>query len=90
MYKLDPGLYTLHWLLRQNKDEEIAGMNLSTDAVNTMTDIPACISIQDIQEATQNDIHLQALRKHIIRDWQSKRNEPKQSDCSGYLERKWK
>ena len=41
----------------KNKDEEIASMKPSINAVRTATDIPTCISIQDIQGATQYDMH---------------------------------
>ena len=52
-------------------------MKISTDTVQTMTDIPSRMSIQDTQEAMQN-VHLQELREHIIRGWTSNRNEFKQ------------
>ena len=52
-YTKDPDLHIADWLLRQNsaenKDEEISGMKLSTDAITITTDIPKCMSIQNIQ-----------------------------------------
>ena len=56
-YRLGQGLCITEWLLRQNyvdnKDEEMAGKKLSTDAVSTMKDILSCVSIQHINKATQ-------------------------------------
>ena len=53
-YKSGPDLNIADWLSRQNhtenKDEEIESMKLS---IFSTTDIPTCMSIQNIHEATQ-------------------------------------
>ena len=42
-------------------------MQLSIVAISTKTDIPTCMSIQDIQDAAHNDMHLQELKEYIIK-----------------------
>ena len=80
-YKPDPDLHIVDWLLRQNnienKDEEIAGLNI-TLTVNIRTDIPTCITTKDIEIVMQDDIHLQNLRTYIQKGWLSDRNDMKQ------------
>ena len=66
----------------ENKDEEITGMKLSIDTVSTTTDIPTCMSVNNIQEVTQNDTHLQDLKGYTIRGWLSNRNDIKQKPYS--------
>ena len=53
-------------------------MKLTIDALYTSTDIPACMSIQDIQEATNQDDHLQQLKEYIIQRWQASSNKTSQ------------
>ena len=97
LYKSDPDLYIANWLLKknhtENKDKEIKGMTLSIDTIKTMMDIPFCISIHDMQKATQNDMHLQELKEHIIKGWPSYRNEIRQdmrdSGMSWHLLMNW-
>ena len=62
----------------ENKDKDIKYMNLSIDAVKTITDILSSLSIHAGQEATQNDMNLQELKGHIIKDWPSHRNDVRQ------------
>ena len=55
-----PGLdlFIADWLSRQNnKDEEIAGMDIKINAIYMTTDIPNCMNSQEIQQATANDDH---------------------------------
>ena len=35
-------------------------------------DLPVCTSIQDTQEATSQDAHLQDLKAYIIHEWLNK------------------
>ena len=66
-------LFLIDWLSRQNhkenKDMEIPGMQLNIDAIQTMTNIPDCMTIQQLQHATSQANHLQQLRGYIIRGW---------------------
>ena len=60
---------------KENKDDEILGMKINMNAIDTAMDIPNCIDIQEIQQATVKDDHLQQLREHIIRGFPRSRNE---------------
>ena len=61
-------LFMADWLSRQNckenKDEEIPGMQLNIDAIQTATNIPDCMTIQELQQATSQNGHLQELKEH--------------------------
>ena len=46
----------------ENKDQEIHGMKLSINAVETCNDFPLCMSMYKIQDTMQNDGPLQVLR----------------------------
>ena len=65
LYKPGSDWYVHDWLSRQNctenKNEDIAEMKHSVDTVSTITDMLFCMLIEDTQEATQNDVHLQEL-----------------------------
>ena len=64
-------LFIADWLSRQNqkenKDEEIPGINININAICLTIDIPNCMIAQKIQETTAKDEHLQQLRVYIIR-----------------------
>ena len=70
------GYYTNHVLIYSKhtdyqdkilqKNKEISWMKLSIDVINITADIPACMLISDIEEATQNDTYLQELKAYII------------------------
>ena len=47
---------------KENKDAEISGMQLNIEAIQTMTNISDCITIQQLQQATSQDDHLQQLK----------------------------
>ena len=72
---IQPGLdlFITYWFSRQNhnenKDEEIPGMLLNIDTIQTMTNIPDCMTIQQLQQGTSQDDHLQQLKCYIIRGW---------------------
>ena len=56
LYKPGPDLYIADWLSRnhhvENKDWEIAGLNVSMLAINTSMGISICTSIENIQAAS--------------------------------------
>ena len=58
------------WLSRHNhregKDEEITGVILSINVIETCTDIPECIMTEDIRHAAQRDGHLNELAVYVI------------------------
>ena len=57
----------------ENKDEKISGMKASINATYIAANIPACMTIQDIQQPTENNILLQDHRPYIIYGWPSNR-----------------
>ena len=61
IYKPGPELFIADWLSwhnhTENKDEEIHDTRM--DAIQTSTNVPECMSIQQIQEAIAQDEHLQ-------------------------------
>ena len=66
MHKLGPELFITDWLSchnhRENKYKEIHGMDIKVDAIQKSMNVPECISIQQIQQATTWDEHLQWLK----------------------------
>ena len=44
-------------------------MQLNVDAIHTTTNISDCMMIQQLQQATLQDNHLQQLKDYIIRGW---------------------
>ena len=58
--QLSLDLFTVDWLSRQNhtknKDAELPGMQLNIDSIQTTTNIPDCITIQQLQQATSKMI----------------------------------
>ena len=44
-------------------------MQLNIDGIQTTTNIPVNMTIQDLQQAMSQDEHLQQLKEHIIRSW---------------------
>ena len=50
-------------------------MDIRIDAIQSVTDIPGCMSISQIQLASTQDDHLQCLKCYIIAGWPSKKDE---------------
>ena len=63
IYKLGPELFIADWLSRhnhtENKDEEMHGMNVKVDTIQTTMNISECMSILQIQQVTLQGQHLQ-------------------------------
>ena len=78
-YKLGPQIFISVWLSQHNykedKDEAINGLDLRVDAVQVVTDVPECMSIWQIQQATNQDEHLQRLKCFIITGWPDAREQ---------------
>ena len=58
-----------------NKNDEIPDIKININAIHMRTDIPNCMTVKEIQQATTKDYHLQHLRAHIIKAWPESRNE---------------
>ena len=50
-------------------------MDIRIDAIQNVTDIPECMSILQIQQASAQDKHLQCLKSFIIAGWPSTKDE---------------
>ena len=72
-YKPGPKILITDWLShhnhKENKDEPIQGMGIRSDAIQSMTNVPDCMSISQIQQATMQDGHLQRLKYNITLGW---------------------
>ena len=69
-YKPGPEIFIADWLLRHNhtegKDKPIKDMDIQVDAIQTTMDMPECLSMAEIQQASSLDTHLQQLKGIII------------------------
>ena len=67
VYKPGPKIFTADWLSQHNheegKDKPIRDMNIRIDSIQSVTDIPECITIKQIQQVSAQDEHLQHLKK---------------------------
>ena len=50
-------------------------MQVNIDTIQTTTYIPDCMPIQEIQQTTSQDEHLQQIKEHIIKGWLEKRDQ---------------
>ena len=66
IYKYGPEILTADWLSQHNheegKDKPIKDMDITKDAIQTVTDIPQCVSISHSQQASVQDKHIQCLK----------------------------
>ena len=79
IYKPGPKIFVADWLSWHNhiegKDKPIKEMNFRIDAIQSTTDIPECMSMSQIQQASAEDEHLQCLKSFIITGWPSTKDE---------------
>ena len=73
IYKSGPDLFIADWLSRQNhskdKDAEMSGMQLVFNAIQTITNIPECMIIHELQQVTCQDQHMKSFKEYIIKGW---------------------
>ena len=78
IYKPGPEIFIVDWLSRHNhtegKDKPIKGMEIWVDVIQAVTDMPECVSMAEIQQASSLNNHLQQL-KGIISGWPDSRDE---------------
>ena len=55
----------------EGKDKPIKDIDIRIDTIQSPTDIPECMSILQIQQASAQDDHLQCLKSFIITGWPS-------------------
>ena len=62
IYKPGPEIFIADWLSRHNhtegKDKPIKGMDIQVDMIHTTMDMPECVSMAEIQQASSLDNHL--------------------------------
>ena len=79
IYKPGPKIFIADWLSWHNhaegKDKPIKDMKIRIDAIQKVTDIPECMSISHIQQATTQDNHFQCLKSFLIAGWPSTKND---------------
>ena len=79
IYKSGLDLYIMDWLScnshTENEDQEIAGMGINMNTINTSVNLPVCTSIEDLQVVIHEDAHLQELRAYIVQGWSHKKEE---------------
>ena len=59
----------------EGKDKPIKDMDVRIEAIQSVTDIPECMSMSQIQQASAQDDHLQCLKSFIITGWPSPKDE---------------
>ena len=61
------------WLSQQNhkesEDEEIKGMQINVNAIRLTTNVPECMTVNDLKEVLYQDKHIQQLKEYIIQGW---------------------
>ena len=50
-------------------------MQLNIDAIQTTTSIQDCMRVQELQQATSQDEHLQQLKEHSIKGWSENKDQ---------------
>ena len=77
IYQTQPKIFIVDRLSQHNheegKDKPIKDMDIRIDAIQSVTDIPECVSISQIQQASVQDDHLQCLKDIISTGWQAQR-----------------
>ena len=87
IYKPGPEIFIADWLSWHNhtegKDKLIKDMDIRIDAIQSATDIPECMSVSQLQQASAQDDHLQCLKSFIITGWPNTEDEL-QADLKPY------
>ena len=77
IYKPGPDLFITDWLLShnhtENKDAEIPGMDIKVGTIQTATNIPECMSIPQLQQATAQEQSLTMTKTVHFVGWPEKR-----------------
>ena len=79
IFKPDPEIFIADWLSRNNhvegKDKPIKDMDIWVDAIQSSIDMPECVFMEEIQQASSQDDHLQQLKRFIIAGWFNTKDE---------------
>ena len=69
---------------QQRKNAEIPDMQSNIDAIQTMTNIPDCMTTYKLQQAMSQGKYQQCLKEHIIQGW-SERNTTRHENILDFL-----
>ena len=73
LYKPGPQLLIADWLYRHNnrvkKEKMIPGMGISINVIETCTDIPDCMIVEDMWLVTTDGEHKSMLSNYVWHDW---------------------
>ena len=79
MYKPGQDIFIVDLLSRHNhiegKDKPIGDMDVQVDAIQSTTDMQECVSMVEIQQASAQNDHLQALKNFLISGWPDMKDE---------------
>ena len=79
IYKPGPEIFIADWLSRHNhvegKDKPIKDIDVWVDTIQSTTDMPECISMAEIQQASAQDNHLQQQKSFIMAGWPDTKDE---------------
>ena len=79
IYKPGPEIFIADWPSRNNhvkgKDKPIKDMDVWMDAIQNSIDMLKCVSMEEIQQASSQDDHLQQLKRFIIVGWAGTKDE---------------
>ena len=68
IYKPDPEIFIADWLSRHNhtegKDKPIKGMEVQVDMIQTVMDMPECVSMVEIQQASSLNQSLATTKRY--------------------------
>ena len=83
LYKPSANLYIADWLSQhnhtENRDQDIAGVNINIHTVSTVVDVPVCMLIEDLRAAMRKDAELQMPQVHKIKAWPQNKDETEPS-----------
>ena len=69
LYKPGSILFVAYWLSRcnheTNRDKEISDTSITINAIESCTDIPDCMTTEDIRLASLEDEHLDMLSEYV-------------------------
>ena len=74
IYKPGPKIFIADWVSR-HKDKPTKDMDVCVDAIQSVTDIPECVSMAEIQQESTQDNHIQHLKNCIIAGWPNMKDE---------------
>ena len=67
------------WLSRhnhsENRGEEITGMQISFNVIQSITNVPECMTMHELQEETSQDQHIPDLMEYVIQMWTDSKNQ---------------